>query len=124
MLATFLSRALKKEDLTVFGEGKGERDYLYAKDAANAIIAAIHKPKTKGVFNIGLGKGTSHRELAETINEVFENPNNIRFLHEYLEDKSIQLMSIDKAKQMLNWEPHWTLKEALFDMKNILINDS
>lgn len=118
MLATFLSRALKKEDLTVFGEGKGERDYLYAKDAANAIITAMRKPKTKGVFNIGLGKGTSHREFAETINKVFaDGKAKILFDKSQSEDSSVVCMSVAKAKEVLGWQPAYSLEEAFQDMK-------
>ena len=88
----------------------------------NAIHCALRAHDEEGIFNIGTNKNISHKELSETINEVFENPNNIKILLEYSEDKSIQLMSINKAKRVLNWKPHWTLKEALFDMKTILIN--
>jgi len=118
MLATFLSRALKKESLTVFGEGKGERDYLYAKDAANAIIAAMRKPNVKGVFNIGLGKGTSHREFAETINKVFaDGKAKILFDKSQPEDSSVVCMSIAKTKEVMGWRPAYSLEEAFQDMK-------
>ncbi|UCE74532.1 MAG: NAD(P)-dependent oxidoreductase [Methanomassiliicoccales archaeon] len=124
MLSVFLEKALDKKTLTVYGKGEGRREYIYVKDVVNAIQRALEVHNEEGIFNIGINKNISHKELAETINKVFENSNNIKILNEYSEDKSIQLMSIDKAKQMLKWRSHWTLKEALFDMKTILINDS
>lgn len=120
MLMVFIKKAMNNETLTVFGAGEGRREYVYVKDVVSAIMAALKNKDICGIFNIGSGKNTSHRELAETINTVFENHENVAFLEDTPEDKSQHLMNIEKAKQELGWHPQWTLEQALYDMKSIL----
>jgi len=120
MISTFLNQAIHKKRLQVFGEGKGARDYIYVKDVARAIEKSLEKDKIKGVFNIGSNKSTLHRELAETINNTFNNVGNLDFLQDIKEDKSISLMNCDKAASILDWKVKWTLQEALAEMKTIL----
>lgn len=121
MLMTFINKALRKEELSLWGKGEGKRDYIYVKDVVDAIDFALAEPNQKGVFNIGSGTNVSHKELAETINKVFENTGNITFLSDKAEDKSVDIMDISKAKECLNWIPNWNLEDALYDMKKILI---
>jgi len=117
MLSVFLSKALKKETLQLYGMGKGARDYIYVKDVISAINSAISLPKIQGLFNIGSNKSISHRELAETINEVFDNKDNLEFLSDKIEDTTEYRMNSDKSIDELNYFPKFTLKTALEDMK-------
>lgn len=118
MLDTFIQRAFKKQPITVYGDGKGVREYIYVKDAAAAIEAAIHAPEVKGVFNIGSGVATSNRELAELVSEVFSGGRSeIRYDLTKPEAPSRYPMDITCAREFLGWEPAYSLKEALQEMK-------
>ncbi len=120
MLSVFMKKAMNKQALTLWGKGKGRREYIYIKDVADAMDCALNKPGESGTFNIGMGKNTSHRELAELINEVFDNPGGITFSPDKTEDKSTFLMNITKAGIILGWQPKWELKDAFDDMKKLL----
>jgi len=117
MLSVFLSKALKKETLQLYGMGKGARDYIYVKDVISAINSAINHPQAQGLFNIGSNKSISHRKLAETINEVFDNKDNLELLLDKIEDTTEYRMSSDKSIDELNYCSKFTLKTALEDMK-------
>lgn len=119
MVMTFINRAIHKEPLIIFGEGKGKREYIYVKDVSSAIIAALNKPEISGVFNIGMGYAISHRQFAESICEVFAD-GDIEIIEDKtkVEDTANYLMDERKAKDILKWKPKYSLNEALLEMKN------
>lgn len=120
VLQTFLKNSLNQEALTVYGTGRGKRHYIYVKDVVTAIKKALNQPEMKEIFNIGMERNHSFNELAKTINDVFENKAGI----EHLEDKPAaeqeNIMSIEKAKSILNWEPKYNLEDAFQDVKRNL----
>jgi len=120
MLSVFLKKAMNGETITVYGKGGGRREYIYVKDLAGAIHAALGKNDISGVFNIGSGSNTSHKELAETINRVFGNTGKLEFLEQKKEDKTVHLMDSERAARILGWRPGWTLQKALEDMKTLM----
>jgi UDP-glucose 4-epimerase len=117
MFTTFLKQAAAGQTLKVWGKGEGRREYIYVKDVVSAVFCALDHFDVKGVFNIGTGVNTSHRELAQVINRVFGNENNLELLPENPEDNSISLMTVKKAKSLLSWQSEWSLEAALSDMK-------
>lgn len=120
MLMNFINQASRKETLKLYGKGIGRREYIYVRDVASALISAIEKPEKSGIYNIGTNVNTSHKELAEVINIVFENEGNILLMEDKPEDTMQFLMDSSKAKNELHWEAKWELKEALLDMKQIM----
>lgn len=118
MFKTFLKQAMKKKALTVFGEGRGKRDYLYVKDAAIAIGEAIKYPQIKGVFNLGSGKSTSHLEFAKLVSEIFSNAESEVIVdRKRQEDLTHYLLDIKKIEKTFKWTPKYSLKNAFIDMK-------
>jgi len=53
--------------VTLWGTGDPTREFLYAKDAADAIVRCLDAPPIVGPMNIGTGHEISIRELAELI---------------------------------------------------------
>ena len=68
VVAIFLGRLAAGDSLTLFGDGRQTRDYLYVGDAARATLAAVDA--NGGVFNVGTGRETSVLELAELCGRV------------------------------------------------------
>lgn len=124
LLATFLRRAAAGQTLQVHGAGTGRRDFLYVRDAAAAILAALEKPEVSGVFNVGTGRPVSARQLAELINAAFDNAGNIELRPELPEDRSTHVLDVTKARETLGWSARWTLEEALDDLRTTLRPDA
>ncbi|MFC2079380.1 NAD-dependent epimerase/dehydratase family protein [Candidatus Bipolaricaulota bacterium] len=124
MLSEFLQRARSKSTLLVYGKESGRRQYIYVRDVVRAIRYALARIDARGPFNIGMQGNWSHTELAELFHRVFENKGNIEFLSGRTEDTSEYLMSIDRARSELGWEPRWGLIDALKGMRVILESES
>lgn len=69
LIANILYRVLKGQPITVFGDGLNVRDYIYVRDLAGLVVAAVRSDKV-GVFNVGSGIGYTILDiirLAESI---------------------------------------------------------
>lgn len=122
LFRTFIDKAIKKEPLPIYAEGKDKKEYIYVKDTVDAIFSALENPSEYGVFNIGLGENNTVLDIAELINEVFNNEESgYKFLKEKEEKNENVLLDITKSKEILNFEPNWDVKEALYDIKEMII---
>lgn len=123
MLSIFLENCLLKKALNVYGSGKAGREYIYVKDAAHAIMCALEKEDSAGVFNIGTGILTSNLELAETFCDVFDNPSGIEFVDcpEVLEK---YVMDVSKADRELGFKSQFSVRKALLDIKKMIIEEN
>lgn len=115
-LQVYLDNAIKGTPIIVFGQCKGKRHYIYAKDVAAAIKASLNSPNQQGVFNIGMNTVYGFDELAQTINTVFGNRSEIIYNRDAKADENIYQMSIEKAKMELGWRPKYDLHQTYSDI--------
>jgi len=118
----FIAKAQKGEEIEVWGNPpKTQRDMVYVKDVVEAIIRAIKYPDVEGWYNIGSGIGMTIKEEIESIISVFSSlgrKSKIRLRpdKEEIRTKSC-IFLIDKAKKDFGWEPKYSYRAGLKDMK-------
>lgn len=69
-VTTFTYKALKGEDIIVYGDGSVVRDFIYIDDAIRAIEKIVDGETDYRIFNLGCGYGTSINQLLERIKET------------------------------------------------------
>ena len=91
----FVSKALRQEPITIFGDGEQTRDFIYVKDvvAANAFFA-LESPAT-GVFNVAYGGRITINDLARRIIELTGSRSEIVHLPERAGDVKHSSAAID-----------------------------
>ena len=119
MMNTFIDNAFENKTLKVIGKSIAKREFVYVKDVARAIIMALSKPEIHGTFNIGSGEAYTNLQIAQIVNECFDNEGNLEY-YDYI-DEGIEssLMDSSKAKNVLGYSPKYSFKEALNEIKNI-----
>ena len=72
----FISKALKGEDIPIFGDGSQTRDFVYVKEiaAANAFMA---ESDFEGVYNVGYGRTTEVGALAHRIVKLMNSKSKV-----------------------------------------------
>ncbi len=71
VIAKFVDCFVKKQPLTVFGDGKQTRDFIFVKDIAHAnVFAALNLDKGE-TYNIATGKHYTLLELIEILSKLF-----------------------------------------------------
>ena len=66
----FIDQSLKNADLTIYGGGKQERDYVYVDDLIDAFILGLDKKAGGQIYNLGYGKGISLKNMAALIIKI------------------------------------------------------
>ncbi len=108
----FIEKALKGEDITVYGDGGQTRDFIYVKDIVGALSFAAETPGVTGVFNAGYGGQMTINDLAGKI--IASAGSDSKVLHgpERAGDVKHSRSSADKLLAA-GWQPKHSLDEAL-----------
>jgi UDP-glucose 4-epimerase len=124
VVAIFCDRILNGQSLTVFGEGKLTRDYVYVGDVARANLAAAERPlpkagrlDTRG-FNIGTGIETSVEELAKGLMKAAGRRVPLEPKPARPGEQQRSAVKIDKAADVLGWRPEVGLEAGLRETFN------
>ena len=73
VITRFVTRALNEEPPIIFGDGNQTRDFIFVGDVVRATMAALKKPIPGGtIINIGTGRPTSVRSLADRILRILK----------------------------------------------------
>ncbi len=115
VITIFIHKAMKKEPLTIYGDGKQTRDFIYVEDVVNANLVAATCNKAYGeVINVGTGKETSINELALKIGRIFgfEKP---RMIYEKARSGDIRrsLADVTRMKRILGYVSKFDVDEGL-----------
>ncbi len=108
----FMEKAVRNEDITVFGDGGQTRDFIYVKDIAGALSFAVETPGVTGVFNAGYGGQITINDLAERIIAAAGSTSEVLHGPERAGDVKHSRASADKLRAA-GWEPMHSLEEGL-----------
>jgi len=115
VIGVFIQQCINNEPMTINGDGKQKRDFIYVGDVVKAnILASQSKKIGKGeTINIGSGISKSVNEIAAMIggNKIFVDP--VKEPRESLADRS-------KAKKLLNWQPKVNIENWILSYKKRL----
>jgi UDP-glucose 4-epimerase len=92
----FIEKAIRGEPITIFGDGRQTRDFIYVDDvvAANAFFAL--KSQATGIFNVACGRQITVTDLALTIRKITKSGCTIDYAAERPGDVKHSLAGIDK----------------------------
>jgi nucleoside-diphosphate-sugar epimerase len=115
VIPNFIYWAMKGQPLPITGEGEMTRDFTYVMDIVDALMQAGWSEKAIGEeMNIASAREIEIVQLAETINKLTDNKAGLTFTDRRKWDtKSRLLASIDKAKNLLGYDPQTTFDEGL-----------
>jgi UDP-glucose 4-epimerase len=112
-VAVFLDKALRGEEISVWGDGSAIRDYIYVEDVAQAFCRALEHPEPAGTFNIGSGRGQSVKELLAAISTLLQRPVPHRYVDARAFDVAVNVLDIRLAARTLGWQPRVPFLEGL-----------
>jgi UDP-glucuronate decarboxylase len=114
VVPTFLSQALRGDDLTVYGDGSQTRTFCYVDDMVDGLRAVMETDEMKGdVVNVGGENEISIRTLAEQIIAVCDTDSELVYEPLPEDDPTRRRPDISKALSMLDWEPTVDLETGL-----------
>ena len=120
LIKVLMNNAANKNPQTIYGNGQQKRQYVYIRDVCRAFIEVIRCPRVDGLFNIGMPRSYTNLEVAETVNDVFQNTGNIILRTDIPERGNSDEMNIKKAEEKLGFKAIWDLRSSINDMKDSL----
>ncbi|GAB1422145.1 SDR family oxidoreductase [Anaerolineales bacterium] len=106
VIPIFMRKILKGETPLIFGDGEQTRDFIYIKNVVHGNLLAMQSEKAVGqVINMATGTSISLNELMTKINQVMGT--NVEPIHEAERSGDIKYSyaNIDKAGDLLGYEP-------------------
>lgn len=114
VVSNFIVQALKGEPITIFGEGTQTRSFCYRDDLVEAMIRMMATDDSvAGPINIGNPNEFTIRSLADMVLELTGSHSELVFKPMPSDDPTQRQPDIQKAKEILDWEPSIELREGL-----------
>lgn len=114
-LSIFIRRALRNEDLLIFGDGTQIRAWCYVDDMVEGVMCALDHPDAIGEsFNIGNARAVvTIYGLAEAVCRVVGSSSRIRFRPALSADIELRIPNVEKARERIGFAAKVDLDEGL-----------
>ena len=112
VVPAFVAQALRVEDFTVFGDGTQTRSFCYISDLVRGIIL-LGQSKHYGPVNLGNPREMTVIEFAEAVRQAAGGGGKFVFRPLPEGDPTRRRPDIQRARQLLGWEPSVSLDEGL-----------
>lgn len=114
VVSNFIVQALKGEDITIYGSGEQSRSFCYCDDLIQGLVSLMNTDDSViGPINLGNPGEFTIRELAEMIVDLTGTKSKIVYKPAASDDPRQRQPIIDKAKEVLHWQPTIQLREGL-----------
>ncbi|MDX7952946.1 NAD-dependent epimerase/dehydratase family protein [Lichenihabitans sp. Uapishka_5] len=110
-VTTFIHRALAGDTIEIWGDGTVVRDYIFIDDVARCLTVLATRPSVdRFIYNIGSGGGLSLNDIVTELETQVGHPLRVNRTPRRSFDVPISVLSIERAKQDLGWEPAYPFR--------------
>jgi UDP-glucose 4-epimerase len=109
-----VSRAMRGEDIEIFGDGEQTRDFIFVRDTAEAAVRMYETRSTRGeVVNIASGRETSINTLVRELLGILGS--DVKVTHEDPRPGDVRRHcgGIERAERLIGFEAATSLAEGL-----------
>jgi UDP-glucose 4-epimerase len=111
-------RQLREGNVLRLGNLDPRRDYVHARDVADALVRCGAHDGPETIFNVGTGVGTSVRELVATLADVLGR--SLRIEQDPARVRPVERMhlvaDVGRAFRALGWTARTGLREGIDDL--------
>ena len=111
--ALILKANHKNDPFEIWGDGKQRRDFVYVGDLIEGLLLVMERHAKADPINIATGHSYSVNELVQTILTRYKYDPEIKYLSDEPSMIPARLISVEKAKNVLNWESKISLEEGI-----------
>ena len=123
VVSNFIVQALRGEDITIYGDGSQTRSFCYVDDLITGMVALMATPANEhGPVNIGNPNEFTMLELAQLVIETTGSSSKIVYGDLPADDPKQRRPDIERARDLLGWEPNVQLREGLSKTINYFHN--
>lgn len=119
-VTTFTYKAIKGEEIVVYGDGSVVRDFIYIDDAVRAIMNIVNGEGNHHIFNVGCGYGTSIKGVLKTIQEALQVELRITYEHGRKVDVPVNYLDISRYEKYYGSLNPIPLREGILKTANFM----
>ncbi len=97
----------------IWGTGSASREFLYVDDGARALLLAAERLKVSDPVNIGTGRETKIKELAETIQSLSGFEGEIAWDATKPDGQPERSLNVSRARELIGFEAETALEDGL-----------
>jgi nucleoside-diphosphate-sugar epimerase len=112
-ISIFTRRLVSNEPITIYGDGRQSRDFIFVKDVVRANLRAAESDAAGEVFNICTGHETTLLDLLEELSEVSPGQPVVHFAAPRPGDVYRSLGDPEKAAAILGFHAETSLADGL-----------
>ncbi|MBK8845459.1 MAG: NAD-dependent epimerase/dehydratase family protein [Bacteroidetes bacterium] len=111
----FIKRALKNEDINIYGDGNQIRAWCYVDDFVNCLLLCLENERAVGEsFNLGNARAViTTLGLAQAVCRVLNSKSKILFKPALSADIELRIPSVLKAEELLGFKAKVDLDEGI-----------
>jgi nucleoside-diphosphate-sugar epimerase len=114
IVPNFVIQALRREPITIYGDGTQTRSFCYVSDMVDGLMRAMLTEGTEGeVFNLGNPDEYTILQFAEIIAQQLGSDAGVVYQPLPVDDPTRRRPDITKARTFLGWQPVVTLPEGV-----------
>ncbi len=113
VVSNFCVAALRGEDLTIYGDGKQTRSFVYVDDLIDGMVRMMDAPDFTGPVNLGNPDEFTIMELAALAIELAKGSSKLVYAPPRPDDPARRRPDITLARQRLGWQPGIPLRDGL-----------
>ena len=113
VVSNFIVQALRGEDITVYGSGSQTRSFCYVDDLIDGLVRLMEHPDERGPVNLGNPVEFTVLDLAEEVLRLTSSRSRIVFRPLPEDDPRQRRPDIERARQVLGFEPRVALRQGL-----------
>jgi len=114
VLTIFVTRLLRGEPITIYGDGEQRRDFIHVDDIVAGTIGATGR--APGTFNLGTGRGTSLKQLAQLVLNRLAPGEQAQYGPAQAGELRFSVANIDAARRAFGFNPSRALDRNLGDV--------
>jgi len=123
-ISIFLGKTRDRKPLTIFGDGKQTRDFIFVGDVVAAnILAATHPAAVGQIFNIADGQSYSIEQLVGFIKNASGREVPVSYAEPRAGEVRHSQADISKAKTLLGYSPQTKFEEGLSLTWKAMVNE-
>ena len=112
VVSNFIVQALKKQPLTIYGDGRQTRSFCYVDDLIKGLISLMNSEYI-GPVNIGNPDEFTINQLANLVKEKINSNLEVKNMPLPSDDPLQRRPDISLAKKELSWEPKINIDQGL-----------
>ena len=112
VIPIFVRKALRKQPITIAGDGSQYRKFIYVEDLAEGNVVALKSIAINKIYNLEGSEKITIKQIAETIKNILGDVN-IEYIPSRPSDFSGKNVSNTLADKELGWKPKTNFEEGL-----------